>query len=313
MRRSKLMSTNHTDSTDQIYFPSPTLFASDAEVGRGDIYEAIDSNSVKYLHTKNIYKTPISAKAVAPMIVQWLLTNGKNRDSYLNNYPDDRDKFMSNRLCTRYKVDVQNVITHILNLDTDNFLKVRTEVLRFCNVIATNCADINFYARLFDFSLDSDYFDDQPANPTNPTNQTQNDGDTTMTNVMNSTDLYKFTDYKGVETFCTYLATDSTGKFVMEIKGTGVVVSKSADQLEIVRPFTIDVNWLSHNSTTTTYNVEGDKTLLKAGMLFYSARHAGLGIISKLNSDKKSSGTMTPDDFQLVTLTALNAVNVPTK
>jgi hypothetical protein len=301
------MSTNHTDSTSSNYFPSPTLFASDSEVGRGDIYEVTSTNSVEYILSGNVYKTPTSAKAVAPMIVQWLLTDGQNRDSYLSNYPDDRDKFLSNRLCTRYKVDVQNIITHILNLDNVNFLKVRKEVLRFCYFIATNCADIVFYTRLFDFSLDSDYFHDQPANPTNQTNQTQNDGDTTMTNVMNSTDLYKFTDDKGVETFCTYLATDSTGKSVMEIKGTGVVVSKSADQLEVVRPFTIDVKWLTHNSATATYNVEGDKSLLKAGMLFYSNRHAGLGIISKLNSDKNSCGTLTLDDFQLITLTALNA------
>jgi hypothetical protein len=279
----------------------------------GHIYKTAGDKCVRYIHTGSTFTAPITLKAVAPMIVQWLLTDGRNRDSYLKNYPDDRDKFMSNRLCTRYKVDVQNVIVHILNLDNANFLKVRAEVLHFCSYIATNCADIVFYTRLFDFSLDSDYFHDQPANPTNPTNQTQNDGDTTMTNVMNSTDLYKFTDDKGVETFCTYLATDSTGKSVMEIKGTGVVVSKSADQLEIVRPFTIDVKWMTQNCASGTYNVDGDKSLLKAGMLFYSARHAGLGIISKLNSDKKSGGTMTIDDFQLITLTALNGVNAPTQ
>ena len=81
------------------------------------------------------------------------------------------------------------------------------------------------------------------------------------------------------------LAVDSTGKWVMEIKGTGEVRSYDKSLIEEVMPYTISVQFES-NKQTYSYLANKDQVELNAFYIFDAAR--GWTIVQVVKLDTKS-------------------------
>lgn len=83
---------------------------------------------------------------------------------------------------------------------------------------------------------------------------------TTMTN--------KLYQVIGTETYGTYLAINSEGKYVLEMSGTKEVKAFSKTQVEEVLPWTFDVEF--NDSRLQAYSYQGDKDSVKVGDLLFS-------------------------------------------
>lgn len=80
-------------------------------------------------------------------------------------------------------------------------------------------------------------------------------------NKMNNQTLYQI---KGTDTYCTYLATRSDGKLVVELKGTAEIQTVDKEQLEEVVPFTFAVQF---GGTGVAYHFLGDSGSVNLGDL----------------------------------------------
>lgn len=274
------------------------FYVSNSVSSLGHLYEPISTTKVRYVHTKAIHPVPNSMCTAEPLIVQWMMNDRDNRELYLKKYPQDYNRFTSNRFSNKYLYNTDLTIQCIEELNGDDFYDLQASVINYCESVVTPSCDILFFECLFDFTFCMNKAVTNSTASTTPTN-----GDTTMTNANTQPDLYKFIDADGKEVFCTYLATDSTGKSVMEVKGTGVVMSCDKDKLEIVRPFALEIKWLTSCNSTIAYNVEGDTSVFKEGMMLFSTKHNGIGLINKLSSDKAIAGMMHVDDLRLMMMT----------
>lgn len=108
--------------------------------------------------------------------------------------------------------------------------------------------------------------------------------------------LYKHTTTDGQELFCSYLATDSTGRIVIEVKGTGTVISVAADTLEEVVPYTVSIFWIAAQGADSY--IVANKDVLKTGMMITHPTY-GIGIVKTINT---RSGTKTNLDLKQLSL-----------
>lgn len=161
--------------------------------------------------------------------------------------------------------------------------------------------DIESDVDLSGYDYDPSDFEDVDYNSTLPLKWLGNEK-TSKGNTMDSTKLYKHIDADGKEHFCTYLATDSTGRYVVEVKGTGGVISVAKDSLDEVVPFTVLITWF--HGTTQHFMV--DKTdLLKVGMLIFVDGH--MGRVQKLNTKEKTTSAIDLTKVQILVTTPLIA------
>jgi hypothetical protein len=86
------------------------------------------------------------------------------------------------------------------------------------------------------------------------------------------TNLFKYKDGAD-ELFVTKLATDSAGRVVVEVKGTGRVMAVNANELEEVLPYTVGIRFLSDagKATSTTYHYFAKAGELAVGDLLLTA------------------------------------------
>ena len=108
--------------------------------------------------------------------------------------------------------------------------------------------------------------------------------------------LYKHTTTDGQELFCSYLATASTGRIVIEVKGTGSVVSVAADTLEEVVPYTVSIYWIAAQGADSY--IVSNKDVLKTSMMITHPTY-GIGIVKTINT---RSGTKTTIDLKEISL-----------
>lgn len=91
----------------------------------------------------------------------------------------------------------------------------------------------------------------------------------------------------GTETYGTQLATNSEGKIVLEVKGTGEVITKSKKELEEVFPFTFGVEFVGGNNTV--YHYLGTKESVTVNDLLILDNGFDTGICKVVSVDTKSS------------------------
>lgn len=105
-------------------------------------------------------------------------------------------------------------------------------------------------------------------------------------NMTNTTKLYQII---GTETYGTHIATNSKGAYVLEMKGTGEVVTKGKKELEEVVPYTISLKFLSggNRQEYAYFSKEGD---VSVGDLVIV--NGGMGKITAVNT---RSPTATKD------------------
>lgn len=106
------------------------------------------------------------------------------------------------------------------------------------------------------------------------------------------TTLYKITDEAITkelgETYCTKLAKDSSGNYVVEVKGhAGKVLSVHPDHLEEVVPYTVGVKFLAGNGQTYHYiSREGQ---VKKGDFVWIDSTSGLAVVTAVNTKSKQA------------------------
>ena len=102
---------------------------------------------------------------------------------------------------------------------------------------------------------------------------------TTMTN--------KLYQVIGTETYGTYLATNSEGKYVLEMSGTKEVKAFSKTQVEEVLPWTFDVNF--NDLHQQAYSYQGDKDSVKVGDLLFSKDHDKFVFVVAVDTKSKKA------------------------
>jgi hypothetical protein len=134
------------------------------------------------------------------------------------------------------------------------------------------------------------------------TTNTTKKGDTKMSD---QNKLYKYIDTanNNAEVFCTYLATDSTGRWVMEPKGGGAPFSVDKTAVEEVVPYTISVAWL-RTGDAEHYQTQADDGLKQGQIVVIGSE---LGVISKVNSKSKTSMYLNLDDIRIIPTISLAA------
>ena len=100
--------------------------------------------------------------------------------------------------------------------------------------------------------------------------------------------LYMIKDGENAGLYATYLATNSSGQMVMEVKTTGTIVTLSAAQVEEVVPFTFTVRFQGNEK-----NFSGEKDKVSVGdyLLFTGDGPDGvkIGTVIKLDTKVKSA------------------------
>lgn len=110
-------------------------------------------------------------------------------------------------------------------------------------------------------------------------------GETTMSN---TNTLYQFTVKDNTYYGC-YLATNSTGQWVMEEKGTGKVITVDKDSVEEVLPHTISLVFLGSSSADYHYLAEADKYKVGDTYVLNSNGSTSLVTITGVNTKSKKA------------------------
>ena len=98
---------------------------------------------------------------------------------------------------------------------------------------------------------------------------------------------------KGTEIYGTKLATNSSGQFVLEMKGSGEVKAYPKEQLEEVLPFTVAVQFL-HGTNNQKYHYLYDGPVkLRVGDLLFIESTTGSCFAKVTDVDTKSKKAMT--------------------
>lgn len=101
--------------------------------------------------------------------------------------------------------------------------------------------------------------------------------------------LYEITTVNGTE-YGHKLATDSTGKWVMEIKGTGAVLAVDAGKVTEVLPYTVGVKFLG---SETVYQYLADAGTVEAGSLYLYENNYGTSLVRIVGVDTRSAKATT--------------------
>lgn len=105
-------------------------------------------------------------------------------------------------------------------------------------------------------------------------------------NKMNNQTLYQI---KGTDTYCTYLATRSDGKLVVELKGTAEIQTVGKEQLEEVVPFTFAVQF---SGTGIAYHFLGDSGSVSVGDLVVrtdASYFGSFGIVTGIDTKSRQA------------------------
>lgn len=109
--------------------------------------------------------------------------------------------------------------------------------------------------------------------------EVENEGETTMTN-----QLFQIKD---TETYGHKLATNSAGKIVFEVKGTGALLTVDKADLIEVMPYTVEVYYLGDNSHGYSFFAkEGE---VKEGDLVVCRGYSNLMIVTKVNTRSRAA------------------------
>jgi hypothetical protein len=102
----------------------------------------------------------------------------------------------------------------------------------------------------------------------------------------------------GTETYATHLATNSAGKYVLEVKGTGEVITKDKSEIEEVVPYTVGIRF----DSSTIYSYFAKEGQFKVGDLLL-AKGDELGNLAKVASidTKSKKATKYFEGVKLVT------------
>lgn len=102
--------------------------------------------------------------------------------------------------------------------------------------------------------------------------------ETTMT-------LYQFSGKDGEIKYGSYLATNSSGQYVMEEKGTGTIITADKSTVEEVLPYTVDIRFLSSGDKTYSYFAEAGE--FEAGGFYMLENHNGVSVVQVAATDTK--------------------------
>ena len=108
---------------------------------------------------------------------------------------------------------------------------------------------------------------------------------------MSAKKLYEITTVNGTE-YGHKLAVDSTGKWVMELKGTGAVLAMDKDKVAEVLPYTIGIKFLgSGNKTVYQYLAEAG-TVEVGGLYLYESIY-GMALVHVVEVNTRSTTATT--------------------
>ena len=96
--------------------------------------------------------------------------------------------------------------------------------------------------------------------------------------------LYTWKDENGLDVFGHYLATNSDGKKVMEVKGTGSVVVLHKDAVQEVFPYTVTVKFLGGDGHEYSYLAAKDKFAVNDLLLVDAAYGLALAVITDIDT-----------------------------
>lgn len=97
--------------------------------------------------------------------------------------------------------------------------------------------------------------------------------------------LYRLLDEKK-ETYCTRLSTDSRGRAVVEIKGSGEIRAVEPKSLEEVLPYTVGIKFLSDGNGGQVYNYFANEGEFEVGDLLIN-RERSLAEVIKVNTKSR--------------------------
>ena len=80
------------------------------------------------------------------------------------------------------------------------------------------------------------------------------------------------------------LATNSAGKFVMELRGSDEVITIEKDMVEAVMPYTVDVTFIGVNSSSVSYAFFSKAGDLAVDDIVYLFEHNQFVHVRKVNS-----------------------------
>lgn len=94
------------------------------------------------------------------------------------------------------------------------------------------------------------------------------------------------------------LATNSAGKFVMELRGSDEMITIEKNMVEAVMPYTVDVKFIgaSKDEPYSFFSNAGD---LAAGDLIYMPKYNYFGYVMKVDT-RQEKATMWIDGIRLV-------------
>jgi hypothetical protein len=93
---------------------------------------------------------------------------------------------------------------------------------------------------------------------------------------------------KGTEKYGFQLAINSSGKAVVEVKGTGEILTVDPNLLEEVIPYSVDVKFIGADSTRT-YSYWAKEGSLKLGDIVFSPSNNQFVVVVKVNSKSRAA------------------------
>jgi hypothetical protein len=108
---------------------------------------------------------------------------------------------------------------------------------------------------------------------------------------MSAKKLYEITTANGTE-YGHKLAVDSTGKWVMEIKGTGTVLAMDKNKVTEVLPYTIGIKFLG-SGNKTVYQYLAEVGTVEAGGLYLYESLSGMAFVHIVEVDTRSTAATT--------------------
>lgn len=203
------------------------------------------------------------------------------------------DYYLEEDYASRVYKDLQTrgwVPTTPTKASTKDPLKARFKVgdsVRLKNGTAEiEVTDVTFGYRNYAWTISGKYVNsDNYITQRNQDDFVLYDGEKKMTN---TTKLYTWKDtLSNFDLYGHYLATNSQGEWVMEVKGSGQIVAVAKNKVEEVLPYTISVKF-SDSGTTYSYLSEKDK--FPVGFYLVKALHSDGWQIAQVTAvDTKSN------------------------
>lgn len=97
---------------------------------------------------------------------------------------------------------------------------------------------------------------------------------------------------KGTEIYGTKLATNSSGQFVLEMKGSGEVKAYPKEYLEEVLPFTVAVQFLDGTNNQKYHYLYDGPVKLRVGDLLFIESTTGFAKVTDVDTKSKKAMTV---------------------